>query len=111
MKRFIIRSLGVFPMGIDPGDMLDQTDGGGDAELVRMEFAALLRRLLRERRLTQTALAFSLGIGRVGIARMVTKRRAPTAEMCGRIANVLDLTETERYALNLAAARAKGYEV
>jgi len=81
------------------------------AQLATMDFATLLRWLLDQRRLTQTATAEMLGVNRVGIARMVIGQRAPTAEMCERLADAPALTTFERYALYLAAARAKGYKV
>ena len=79
--------------------------------LTTMDFATLLRWLLDQRGLTQTATAEMLGVNRVGIARMAIGQRAPTAEMCERLADALALTTFERYALYLAAARAKGYKV
>jgi len=74
-------------------------------------FGRLLRRLLAERAVTQTALAARLGINRVGIARLVTGRREATAEMCEKIAVALGLTQAERRALHGEAARARGYKV
>jgi len=71
---------------------------------------ALLRRLLAERKVSQTALAERLGINRVGIARLVTGRREATAEMCDRIAAALGLSELESRQLHMAAARGRGYQ-
>jgi len=70
----------------------------------------LLRRLLAERALTQTALASRLGINRVGIARLVTRRREATADMCEKIAAALELTPAERRTLHGEAARERGYK-
>ena len=71
----------------------------------------LLRQLLAERAVTQTALAARLGINRVGIARLVTGRREATADMCEKIAVALRLGLAERCALHTAAARERGYRV
>ena len=74
-------------------------------------FGSLLRRLLAERAVTQTALAARLGINRVGIARLVTGRREATADMCEKIAVALGLNQAERRTLHGEAARARGYQL
>ena len=92
----------------------DASAARGDAAaspLLTMALGPLLRQLLNDHRLTQGALAELIGINRVGIARVVIGHRNATADMCERIAKAMKLTTIERYALELAAARAKGYKI
>ena len=80
----------------------DASAARGDAAaspLLTMALGPLLRQLLNDHRLTQGALAELIG------------HRNATADMCERIAKAMKLTTIERYALELAAARAKGYKI
>lgn len=77
----------------------------------RDAFGAALDKQLKQRGLSQAALARRVGTSRSYLNQTMQGHKTPSPEWADKIADATNMTEEERETLHKAAARAAGYRI